>query len=49
MACVAAAALTWLLNLFCNKLFNFDVGFMNILVNAVLTMLFLFTIKTKQT
>lgn len=48
LACMAAAAFTWLLNLVCHKLFNFDVGFMNILVNAVLTMLFLFMIKQQQ-
>ncbi len=47
LACVGAALLTWLLNtLFINS-FNFDFGFMNILVNALLTILFLVMIKRK--
>jgi hypothetical protein len=47
-ACVAAALLTWVLNAVFIGLLNFDFGFMNILVNAVLTILFLLIIKTKK-
>ena len=48
VACVAAALFTWVLNSIFISYLNFDFGFMNILVNAVLTMLFLFIIKTKK-
>jgi Na+/proline symporter len=48
VACIAAAALTFILNEFFIKAFNFDFGFMNILVNALLTILFLTIIKTKK-
>jgi Na+/proline symporter len=48
LACVAAALLTWVLNGLFISLWNFDFGFMNILVNAVLTILFLLIIKTKK-
>ncbi len=44
-ACVAAALFTWLLNGFFIQAFNFDFGFMNIFVNALLTIMFLFIIK----
>lgn len=47
LACVAAALLTWLLNTYFINTFQFDFGFMNILVNAVLTIIFLFMIKKK--
>jgi hypothetical protein len=47
LACVGAALLTWLLNTFCIRAFQFDFGFMNILVNAVLTILFLVLIKKR--
>jgi Na+/proline symporter len=47
VACVAAALVTWLLNNYCIRMLQFDFGFMNILVNAVLTMLFLIIIKKK--
>lgn len=46
-ACVTAALLTWLLNTYFINNFQFDFGFMNILVNAILTILFLFLIKKK--
>jgi Na+/proline symporter len=46
-ACVSAALFTWLLNGLFIKAFNFDFGFMNIFVNALLTILFLFIIKRK--
>jgi len=48
VACVAAALFTWVLNSIFISYLNFDFGFMNILVNAVLTILFLFIIKTKK-
>jgi Na+/proline symporter len=47
LACLSAAALTWILNGYFIKVFNFDFGFMNIFVNALLTILFLFIIKRK--
>ena len=47
-ACVGAALVTWGLNVFCINQFQFDFGFMNILVNAVLTILFLVLIKKKN-
>jgi Na+/proline symporter len=46
-ACVSAAIITYLLNNFCIKAYSFDFGFMNILVNAVLTIIFLLLIKKK--
>jgi len=46
-ACVAAAAFTYLLNEYFINAFYFDFGFMNILVNAILTIIFLFIIKRK--
>ena len=48
VACVSAAILTWLLNGYFIRVFNFDFGFMNIFVNALLTILFLFIIKKKK-
>ncbi|HCL83419.1 MAG TPA: hypothetical protein DIC22_05555 [Chitinophagaceae bacterium] len=48
VACIAAALLTWVLNEFFNRTFHFDFGFMNIGVNAVLTILFLFTFRQKK-
>jgi Na+/proline symporter len=47
VACVAAALFTWLLNTYFINTFHFDFGFMNILVNAILTILFLIIIKKK--
>ncbi len=48
VACVSAALLTYLLNIFFIKVFRFDFGFMNIFVNALLTILFLIVIKKKN-
>ena len=48
VACVSSAVLTWLLNGYFVRVFNFDFGFMNIFVNAILTVLFLFIIKKKE-
>ena len=48
LVCIAAAGITWLLSLLSTKYLNFDLGFMNILVNAVLTIVFLYAIKKKQ-
>jgi hypothetical protein len=48
VACVSAAILTWLLNRYFVRSFNFDFGFMNIFVNALLTIGFLNIIKKKN-
>lgn len=45
-ACLSAVLLTWLLNGLFIRVFNFDFGFMSIFVNALLTILFLYTIKS---
>jgi Na+/proline symporter len=47
LACLGAALITWFLNTLFINAFKFDFGFMNILVNAVLTILFLVLIKKK--
>jgi Na+/proline symporter len=47
LACIGAALVTWFLNLFFINTFKFDFEFINILVNAVLTILFLTLIKKK--
>jgi len=47
VACCSAALLTWLLNGVFISVFQFDFGFMNIVVNALLTSVFLFFIKMK--
>ena len=47
IACLSAALITWLLNMFFIRQFHFDFGFMNIFVNALLTVLFLIIIKRK--
>ncbi|MCJ7821341.1 MAG: sodium:solute symporter, partial [Bacteroidales bacterium] len=47
-ACVSATLLTWLLNGYFIRVFNFDFGFMNIFVNALLTIMFLTIIKKKK-
>lgn len=44
---VAAALFTYLLNIYFTNTYQFDFGFMNILVNALLTILFLLIIKKK--
>ncbi len=48
VACVSAALLTWLLNGYFIRAFNFDFGFMVIFANALLTILFLFFIRKKN-
>lgn len=48
LACLSAAGITWLLNEYFIRVFTFDFGFMNIGVNALLTILFLYLIKTKD-
>lgn len=45
VATVSAALVTYLLNHVFIQIYNFDFGFMNILVNALLTMIFLYIIK----
>ena len=47
VACVGAAFVTWLLNGYFIQAFHFDFGFMNIFVNALLTIIFLVIIKKK--
>jgi Na+/proline symporter len=47
VACVSAALVTWILNVYFIRTFHFDFGFMNIFVNALLTILFLVIIKKK--
>jgi len=47
VACVASAFVTYLLNEYFISEFKFDFGFMNIFVNAILTILFLIIIKKK--
>jgi Na+/proline symporter len=47
-ACVSAALITWLLNIFFIRLFSFDFGFMNIFVNALLTILSLVIIRRRD-
>jgi Na+/proline symporter len=46
--CLGAALATFGLNAFFLNAFQFDFGFMNILVNALLTILFLFVIKERS-
>lgn len=48
IACVLAALCTYGLNEYFIIAYNFDFGFMNIFVNALLTIFFLFLIKTKS-
>lgn len=45
VACIGSAIITWLLNTYFIRVFYFDLGFMNIFVNAILTMIFLLIIK----
>jgi Na+/proline symporter len=48
VACVSSAFITWLLNGYFVRIFNFDFGFMNIFVNALMTIIFLRIIKKKN-
>jgi Na+/proline symporter len=48
LACIAAAVMTYLLNEYFIHSVHFDFGFMNIFVNALLTVLFLIAIKRKN-
>ena len=45
VVCIAAAFLTWILNGMFIRIFNFDFGFMNIFVNAIMTIVFLIIIR----
>jgi Na+/proline symporter len=47
VACVSAAIATYLLNNYLMSAFQFDFGFLNIFINALLTILFLIIIKKK--
>ena len=49
LACIAAPLLTYVVNEWSVRKFAFDLGFMNIFVNAVLTILFLMAIQRKNT
>ena len=48
LACIAAALISYLMNEYFISAFHFDLGFMNIFVNALLTVLFLIVIKKKD-
>ena len=48
VACVAAAAGTILIDYITRTFYAFDTGFMNILINALLTILFLLMIRKKH-
>ncbi len=48
IACITAAIITWILNRYFINWFNFDFGFMNIFVNALLTIILLYLIKTRK-
>lgn len=48
LACVSAAVLTWLLGEWLIHQWRFDLGFMNIGVNALLTVVFLYLVKRKK-
>jgi Na+/proline symporter len=48
VACISAALATYALNEYLLRVFQFDFGFMNIFVNALLTVLFLIIIKNKN-
>ena len=47
LACVLAPVATYLMNEYFLWAYHFDFGFMNILINALLTVLFLLFIKKK--
>lgn len=48
LVCVSAAILTWILNEYFIRTLDFDLGFMNIGLNALLTVLFLYCIKSRE-
>jgi Na+/proline symporter len=48
VACVSAAVISYILNSYFIRAFGFDFGFMNIFVNALLTVLFLLIIKKRN-
>ena len=48
LACMVSALLTYVMNEFFVRVLDFDFGFMNILVNALLTVFFLFLIKSNK-
>ena len=49
LVCVLAALATWLLNEYLIRAYSFDLGFMNIFVNAILTTIFLVLVQTHNT
>lgn len=46
--CVIAPILTYIINELLIKYFNFDLGFMNVFINALITVVFLILIRTKK-
>jgi Na+/proline symporter len=48
LVCVSATILTWIGNEYFIRMFDFDLGFMNIGLNALLTFLFLYCIKSNE-
>ena len=48
VVCIVAAVITWLLQLFSIQFWQFDFGFMNIAVNALLTVVLLWCIQEKK-
>jgi Na+/proline symporter len=48
VACISASLLTWFLNSYFIHKFSFDFGFMNIFVNALLTIVFLYIISVNE-
>jgi Na+/proline symporter len=48
LVCISAAVLTWILNEYFIRVLDFDLGFLNIGLNAGLTVLFLYRIKSRD-
>jgi Na+/proline symporter len=48
VACIASVLLTWIMNIFFIRTLNFDFGFMNIFVNALMTIIFLIIIRENE-
>ncbi len=48
LACIGSALLTWALNEYFLRFYQFDLGFMNIGVNAGLTIVFLYLLKKRK-
>ncbi len=48
LVCVSAAVITWILSEWLMRQWQFDLGFMNIGANALLTIVFLYLIKREK-